>query len=248
MKTALRIRSYRRTQSDPNLQSIFKARRVVVVTGAGVSEPSGLPTVNGDGSLAIPQDAPTSVTDLAQRPDELFAYYKRIAEAASLAQPNAAHRALTICQERMVVAGGELSLFTLNIDDLHEIANSRVSHVYGQLSWERCPDCGTRTPAVHRATTCGCGGSRRPDICLQGEINKSETELAFKRTMRRADAIVCIGTSGHSETVRRWVRAATDHYGAASLLLTKEADSHFGDMFETVVEADAAEIRHYLPR
>ncbi len=242
------IRSFRRSPNDPNLRAIFKARRLVVVTGAGISEPSGLPPVTGHGSLSVPKSAPTNVVDLAQRPDEVFDYFKGIAAATAIAQPNAAHRAITICQERMKVAAGELTLFTLNTDDLHELAHSQVHHVYGQLSWERCNQCGTRSPAAHKPTTCGCGGDRRPDISLEGEINKSETELAFKRTMRRAEAIVCVGTSGASETVRRWVRAATDHYGAASLLLTKDPEENFGGMFGTVIEGNSEEIRHFLPR
>jgi NAD-dependent deacetylase len=248
MNTASMIRSFRRSQTDPNLSAIFKARRLVVVTGAGISEPSGLPPVSGQGALTVPEGAPRNVADLAQRPDEVFDYFKGIAAATAMAQPNAAHRAITICQERMKVAAGELTLFTLNTDDLHELANSQVHHVYGQLSWERCTQCGTRSPAAHKPTTCGCGGARRPDVSLEGEINKSETELAFKRTMRRAEAIICIGTSGASDTVRRWVRAATDHYGAPSLLLTKDPEEHFGGMFGTVIEGEAEEIRHFLPR
>lgn len=242
------LRGFRRSEVDPNLERILKARRVVVITGAGLSAPSGLPTITGDGSLSIPDDAPTKASDLATRPAEVFAYYAAIGAAMALAEPTSGHRALTICQDRLAVANGALTIFTLNVDDLHELSNASVHHIYGQLSSEVCLGCGTKSPALHERSQCSCGGPRRPDIRLTGERYKNEAEKEFKRTMRHAEAIICVGTSGESETVRRWVRVATDHYKAASLLLTKNPEDQFADMFETVVDADSSEIRHYLPR
>lgn len=230
------------------MNRILKARKVVVVTGAGLSAPAGLPTQNGAGSIVVPAGMPTKASDLENRPDEVFSYYRGIAAAMAMAQPTAGHRALTICQDRLATAGGSLTIFTLNIDDLHEMANASVHHVYGQLSWELCTGCGTRTPAIHEMSTCGCGSERRPDISLKGESYKSEAEAAFKQSMRKAEAIICVGTSGESDIVQRWVRVATDHYGAASLLLTLSPDEHFGDMFETVISEGSQDIRHYLPR
>ncbi len=242
------LRGFQRSTNDPNLERILNARRAVVVTGAGLSAPSGLPTYSGEGSLVVPDQAPANVSDLATRPDEVFAYHKAIAQAMGMAQPTSGHRALTICQDRLAIAEGALTIFTLNTDDLHELSNATVHHVYGQLSTEVCVACGTKTPAKHQKSLCPCGGPRRPDICLGGEIAKKSAEAEFKRTMRYADAIICVGTSGESDIVRRWVRVATDHYKAASLLLTRDPQEQFGDMFETVVDADSSEIRHYLPR
>lgn len=242
------LRGFRRSELDPNLERILRARRVVVVTGAGLSAPSGLPTYNGQGALVVPDQAPSKISDLAQRPEEVFDYYKGIAAAMGLAEPTPGHRALTICQDRLAVAEGALTIFTLNTDDLHELANANVHHVYGQLSTELCLGCGTKTPAEHKMSVCPCGGPRRPGISLAGEPYKNEAEAEFKRTMRQAEAIICVGTSGESDTVRRWVRVATDHYKAASLLLTRNPEDQFADMFETVVDGDSSEIRHYLPR
>ncbi len=233
---------------DKNMHKIIACRRVILITGAGLSAPSGLRPYNGAAAKELDPDSPNHAIDWEMRPREVIDYHRRRAIAAAEAEPNAGHRSITVCQERMAAANGSLTIFTLNTDELHERANSHVHHVYGQLSWEVCSDCGTHTPAMHRVSTCPCGGKRRPDVLLRGEGHKYDAEVAFKAAVKRSDAIICVGTSGESDAVRAWVRVATTHYGLPSLLLTRHPTDTFGAMFDSVVDNASQEIRHYLPR
>jgi NAD-dependent SIR2 family protein deacetylase len=233
---------------DANMMKIIRCRRVILITGAGVSAPSGLRPFSGAAAIQITADTPSHTSDWQERPHEVIAYHRELGEAAEAAEPNAGHLAITICQERMVAANGALTIFTLNTDELHERANSHVHHVYGQLSWELCEECGTHTPALHRPSTCACGGKRRPDRLLRGEGHKYDAEVAFRNAVKKAEAIICVGTSGESDAVRTWLRVATDHYNLPSLLLTRHPTQCFADMFDSVVDNASQEIRHYLPR
>lgn len=247
-RTQLRQATFQPPKIDANMAKIIKSRRVVLISGAGLSAPSGLRPFNGAAAVPVPTDAPNHALDWEQRPEDVIAYHKKLAVAAAEAEPNAGHRAITICQERMTAANGALTIFTLNTDDLHERAHSSVHHVYGQLSWEVCTSCGTHTPAMHRKSTCFCGGLRRPDLLLRGEGHKYDAEVAFRNAVSKAEAIICVGTSGESDAVRTWVRVATEFYGAASLLLTRHPTERFAAMFTSVVDNASQEIRHYLPR
>lgn len=233
---------------DANMRRIIQSRRVILITGAGVSAPSGLRPFSGAAAVQITADTPNHASDWLERPAEVIAYHRGLAEAAAAAEPNAGHRTITICQQRMVAANGALTIFTLNTDELHERANSNVHHVYGQLSWEVCEDCGTHTPAIHRPSRCTCGGKRRSDVLLRGEGHKYDAEVAFRQAVKTAQAIICVGSSGESDAVRTWLSVATDHYGLPSLLLTRHPSEHFAEMFDSVVDNASQEIRHYLPR
>lgn len=233
---------------DANMQNIIRCRRVILISGAGLSAPSGLRPHNGAAAVQITADTPNHATDWETRPEAVIAYHRSLAKAAAEAEPNPGHRAVTICQERMTAANGVLTVFTLNTDELHERANSHVHHVYGQLSWELCGHCGTHTPALHRKSTCPCGGMRRSDVLLRGEGHKYDAEVAFKNAVITAEAIICVGTSGESDAVRAWVQVATKYYKLPSLLLTRHPTEQFARLFDSVVDNASQEIRHYLPR
>lgn len=185
---------------------------------------------------------------LADRPQELFEVTKNYATQAAEVEPNAGHRAITICQERMKAASGQLTILTLNTDDLHERCHSQVTHVYGQLSWEICPGCEMRSPAIHKPGTCGCGAERRPDVALKGEGPKSDAVLAFKLAMGNAEAFICVGTPGDAPILRRWVSTASRKYRVPTLLVTPEPDPEFAAKFDVVIDECPTEVRHYLPR
>ena len=119
----------------------------------------------------------------------------------SQAKPNAAHVALVRLEQELAGQGGELTLVTQNIDDLHERAGSkRVLHMHGELLKARCRNCeaapvwqGDLTvedvcPACERA------GMLRPDVVWFGELPLHLDDI--DRALRNADLFVAIGTSG----------------------------------------------------
>ncbi len=181
-------------------QRVARARSICVLTGAGMSAESGLPTFRGaDGlwrthrveELASPQG-------FARDPELVWTWYDERRFAHDGAQPNAGHYALAELarvHEHVVIA-------TQNVDSLHLRAGSRdVLELHGHLREARCNRCGTRIalderPMTPARFTHGCGGLFRPDIVWFGE---SLPDAIWQRAIaaaRAADTILVVGTSG----------------------------------------------------
>jgi NAD-dependent deacetylase len=177
------------------------AERVVVLTGAGVSAESGVPTFRGGGGASVwrGMDAATlSSADMvgANLPLvwEWFEYRRGLLASC---EPNPAHRAIAAWQERFP----RLTLVTQNIDGLHQKAGSRdVLELHGNIWRGRCARCGARaelaTPLSTVPPVCAaCGGDMRPDVVLFGEYLPMDV---FERaTLEAASADLCfvVGTS-----------------------------------------------------
>lgn len=187
--------------------------KVVVLTGAGISAESGLPTFRDTGGLwegHRPEDVATPEA-FAADPDLVQRFYDQRRAALATVEPNAAHRALARLEEAL---GDDLFLVTQNVDDLHERGGSRrVHHLHGRLGWARCQACGTRMPwkttLADRPPCPACGRpSLRPDVVWFGEM-PHETETVHA-ALHEAELFVAIGTSG---TV--YPAAAFVHYALA---------------------------------
>jgi NAD-dependent deacetylase len=174
-------------------------RRIVILTGAGISAESGMATFRDTGGLWQKYSVKDLATPegFARNPDLVLGWYdERRAQLAEVA-PNAAHHALARLDREWP---GELLLITQNVDDLHERAGStRMLHMHGALKQARCLAC----RAVHdwhgpmpRGTACpGCGQPRlRPDIVWFGEMPKHMPHI--EAALAQADLFVAIGTSG----------------------------------------------------
>ncbi|HKO22543.1 MAG TPA: Sir2 family NAD-dependent protein deacetylase, partial [Candidatus Eisenbacteria bacterium] len=125
---------------DPALESLPPNPRVFVLTGAGISAESGIPTFRGvDGfwrgyaieSVATPEA-------FARDPFLVWTFYSERRDGARDKEPNAAHLALARLEERIQ---DRFFLCTQNVDPLHERAGSRrVAHMHGRLFETRCSD------------------------------------------------------------------------------------------------------------
>jgi NAD-dependent deacetylase len=176
--------------------------RIFVLTGAGISAESGLPTFRAeDGLWAGYRVEDVCTSEAWQRdPAAVWGFYSGRREQGWNAQPNPAHVALAQLEAEL---GDRFFLCTQNVDDLHERAGSkRVLHMHGELAKSRCEDeCG-RPPVEDRTIYknlaevghCACGGRLRPHIVFFGEIplemDRIEGEIA------KASMMVVIGTSG----------------------------------------------------
>lgn len=198
--------------------------RVVVLTGAGISAESGVPTFRDANGLWEGYDVETvaSPEGYDENPVVVHRFYDDRRQALHRVEPNDAHRALARLEGAL---GDRLYLITQNIDDLHERGGSRqVHHLHGSLRSALCAECGTRTPWVddlgHRPPCPGCGGSHlRPDVVWFGEIPHGLA--AVDRALRSADLFVSIGTSGAVYPAAGFVRTARQ-YGARTLELNLE--------------------------
>jgi NAD-dependent deacetylase len=205
--------------------------KIVVLTGAGISVASGLPTYRGPGGLWEQQDV-GKVADkqaLEQDPDSVWRFFASTMQTIRQAQPSAAHRALADL-EATLRPDQQLVILTQNIDRLHQRAGSRnVVELHGTLYRSRCIDDGCdfareEEPGIaeQSAPTCpSCGGKLRPDVVLFNEPLAVDAEWAAKKALRDCDLFIAIGTSGTVSPASNFVRSA-EYEGARTILLNLE--------------------------
>ena len=146
--------------------------------------------------------------------------------ALKQAKPNLAHFALARLERAMAAAGGEMTLVTQNVDNLHEKAGSSgVVHMHGELASALCRSCGARgywdedLSGDSACWACGEIGALRPDVVWFGEMPYRMDEIYA--ALREADLFVSIGTSGAVYPAAGFVRDARA-LGAATLELNLE--------------------------
>jgi NAD-dependent deacetylase len=194
------------TVATPNISAELRrrldtAKRVLVLTGAGVSAESGVPTFRGGGNTAtwkgLPFEIISSGAMLERDLPAVWEWFDYRRDKLKTIQPNAAHHAIAGWQDRFE----ELTVVTQNIDGLHQLAGSRnVIELHGNIWRARCTVCrlahaipidGTRPEACSE-----CGNSLRPDVVLFGEmLPPGAFEFASQRALG-CDLCLVIGTSG----------------------------------------------------
>lgn len=178
------------------------APSIVVLTGAGVSVESGLPTFRGEDGLWGGQDVRRFATPegFAADTEAAMAFYDERRREAATARPNAAHRALAWLERGWP---GDFLLCTTNVDGLHEAAGSRrVAHVHGTLAMARCMVCGHRAAVgeggmahtARRCPACKTSLAMRPDVCLFRE--RPYGMDAVYAAIDRCDALLAVGCGG----------------------------------------------------
>jgi NAD-dependent deacetylase len=191
------------------VQTLRSARRVVAVTGAGMSAESGVPTFrDAQTGLWEQYDAQDLATPEAWERDRAFVWawylwrFGRVHEVA----PNDGHHALAEWARHP--DGPEVSVVTQNVDDLHERAGSDpVVHLHGSLAAHRCEACDAPyTDAVDlpeeevarvdppRCRT--CGASVRPGVVWFGELLPMDEWARGVELVEAADLVLVVGTSG----------------------------------------------------
>lgn len=186
--------------SEELVRRFARAQRVLVLTGAGISAESGVPTFRGGGQSVVWKGLPFDVISsagMAQRDLpavwEWFDYRRDLLQSL---QPNSGHLAIA----RWASAFPEFTLVTQNVDGLHQKAGSRnVIELHGNIWRARCVACHSRyelSAGEQRPRQCvGCGELLRPDVVLFGELLPAGAfELAAGKA---ADSELCIvvGTS-----------------------------------------------------
>jgi NAD-dependent deacetylase len=180
-------------------ERVRKAERVLVLTGAGVSAESGVPTFRGDGGLWGSFRAEDLATPEGFRRDPrlVWEWYASRRKLLATLHPNAAHRALAAFE----ASAPEFLLATQNVDGLHALAGSRrLVELHGNIWWSRCSRCASSSPD-RRVTfetlppLCPCGGILRPDIVFFGEVLPDAAVRAAGDAARTAEVVLVVGTS-----------------------------------------------------
>jgi NAD-dependent deacetylase len=226
--------------------SIAARDRIFVLTGAGISAESGLPTFRAsDGLWAGHAIEDVCTPEAWQRnPALVWEFYSARRLAAQNAQPNPAHFALAALEARLA---DRFFLCTQNVDDLHERAGStRLVHMHGELAKSRCEqNCGhlpIEDRAVYRSldevSRCACGARLRPHIVFFGEIPLQMDRI--QREIDRATLMLVVGTSGSvypAANFVHWARVA----GARAVYVGPEPPLN-ASAFTQVIEGPAGEV------
>ncbi|MEK7952030.1 NAD-dependent deacylase [Luteolibacter soli] len=210
--------------------------KIVVLTGAGISAESGVPTFRGSDGLweGHRVEDVASPEGFARDPQLVHTFYNGRRRKLLEVEPNPAHRALAKLAR---VRGVDLTLVTQNIDDLHERAGSEeVLHMHGELLKARCNECGVVIPCredLSRASICpACKGidCMRPHVVWFGEVPFGLDEIAA--AISSSDRFVAIGTSGRvypAASFVSWARQA----GVSTLELNLEESAASGVFHES---------------
>ncbi|HEY7550044.1 MAG TPA: NAD-dependent deacylase [Hyphomicrobiaceae bacterium] len=180
-------------------------KRIVILTGAGISAESGIATFrdkDGIWSKVDPMDVATP-QGFARNPQLVLDFYNTRRRDAAAAKPNAAHLALAKLEAEHGANGGAVTLVTQNIDLLDEAAGSRnLIHMHGQGNQMLCNHCQARHPWEREdlrvdleCRACGKAGGLRPDVVWFGEMPYHMDRIAEE--LAQADLFLSIGTSGN---------------------------------------------------
>jgi NAD-dependent deacetylase len=225
------------------------ARRVLVLTGAGVSAESGVPTFRGGGNTAIwkgkPFDVISSGAMLERNLPAVWEWFDYRRDLLRGCEPNAAHQAIASWQERFA----DLTLVTQNIDGLHQRAGSRnVVELHGNIWRARCTLCRLVheiSAAGERSDACDeCGHALRPDVVLFGEMLPAG---AFEFAVQRAsqcELCFVVGTSGLVYPAASLPEVAKSS-GAFVCEINPERTS-LSDLCDEVIQGKAGEVLSLL--
>ncbi|MEO8342145.1 MAG: NAD-dependent deacylase [Nitrospirota bacterium] len=179
---------------------LASARNVTVLTGAGISADSGVPTFRGIDGLWRNFRAEDLATPEAfvRDPRLVWEWYNWRREILGTKQPNEAHYALVRMEERMK----HFHLITQNVDGLHRLAGSRrISELHGDIWKVRCTSCrlviDNRDVPLSLLPHCRtCGGLLRPHIVWFGEALDEQVLATSFRAAESCNVMVIVGTSG----------------------------------------------------
>lgn len=179
---------------------LSRARSVTVLTGAGISADSGVPTFRGADGLWRTFRAEDLATPeaFARDPRLVWEWYDWRRELIAKKRPNPAHETVAQMERRF----DRFWLITQNVDGLHRDAGSRnLSEIHGNIWMVRCTACGlvteNRDVPISILPRCrSCGGLLRPHIVWFGEALSEEDLRASDEALRSCDLCLIVGTSG----------------------------------------------------
>lgn len=232
---------------------LAEARRVVVLTGAGMSTRSGIPDFRGPNGLWTKDPAAEKAAHISNylADTEIRKARWRAAAASPFraAEPNAGHRALVDLER----SGRLLALLTQNIDGLHQLAGSdpaRVVEVHGTIREAKCLDCGERAP-MERALARVATGEEDPPCRTCGGILKSAT-ISFGQSLvpedlrraddaaRSCDLLLALGTTLAVYPIANVVPLAASR--GAQVVIVNDAPTEMDDLAAVVLRGDLAEV------
>lgn len=239
---------------------IRKAKHAVVLTGAGISTPSGIPDFRSEGTGLWSRDEPlevASLTTFRTAPGRFFEWFRPLAGQIFYARPNSAHQALAVLEE----AGFVKTIITQNIDALHQKAGSKcVVETHGTMKTLTCTRCYQTfdSETFFRSfiedgtmpTCASCSGVLKPDVILFGEQLPHAAWVQAQRAARQCDLMLVAGSSLEVLPVAGLPMQAVDH-GAHLVVINNtptyinvRADIVFMENVESILPEIAKRVHH----
>jgi NAD-dependent deacetylase len=238
------------TAIEDAAELVRKAKRAVVLTGAGISTPSGIPDFRSEGTGLWSRDEPLEVASLTTfrvAPERFFQWFRPLAGQIFYAEPNAAHLALAQLED----AGHVTTIITQNIDALHQKAGSKcVVETHGTLRTLTCTGCYRKFEAeiylkrfINDGTlpTClQCNGILKPDVILFGEQLPHAAWVQAQRAVRQCDLMLVAGSSLEVLPVAGLPMQALDR--GAHLIIINNTPTYVNVRADVVIMNDVASI------
>jgi len=229
---------------------IRSARHVIVLTGAGISTPSGIPDFRSEGTGLWSSDRPMEVASLMTfrtHPELFFDWFRPLAGQIYFAEPNLAHLGLA----RLEASGRLKAVLTQNVDMLHHKAGSkRVFELHGTLRTLSCTRCyqqvgyGDYLLAFIEDGTIpycpGCSAILKPDIILFGEQLPQKILFEAQREARECDLFIVVGSSLEVLPVAGLPIQALDR--GAHLIIINHSPTYLNVRADIVLPEDVARI------
>ncbi len=188
-----------RSNVEAAREELREARAVAVLTGAGISAESGIPTFRGAGGYrkSLRFEDLASPQGFAANPVLVWTWYEERRRQIAKAKPNAGHEALVELEHRKP----SFTLITQNVHGLHELAGSRkVLRLHGNIWSIRCESCGAeridRSELDVLPPVCAqCGGRERPGVVWFGESLPANVLSRASRAVMECDVLLVVGTA-----------------------------------------------------
>ena len=237
---------------DGIVEHLGAARRILFVTGAGISAESGLPTYRGIGGLYNSGKTPEGLTieealagdTMELNPAITWRYLRAIEEACQGAAPNRAHQIIAAMQNIF----DRVTILTQNIDGLHHAAGSKaVIDIHGSLHDMECTICDYEMPVPDYTSfqsfppACPvCGGTLRPAVVLFGEyLPYDRVDMLIGEWERGFDIVFSIGTTSSFQYIAQPVIHAKE-LGITTVEINP-GDTWVSDVVDYKIAAGATE-------
>ena len=180
------------------LLRVRSASSITVLTGAGISAESGVPTFRGNDGLWQNKrfEELAHIDSFNRNPKEFWEFYAWRRDKLKDIKPNLGHFALVDIERHV----DELTVITQNVDNLHRVAGTKhLIELHGNLNRDRCSKCNhsemhrDKGPVVPACET--CGGVMRPDVVLFGEALDEKVLRKAQETSAMCEVFFSIGTS-----------------------------------------------------